>query len=539
MPTPLESDPKQRVKRLLVPSTGWLLWSVALAAMWDRRILSRAISADGDLAQHVTLGRLMLERRGLLPVDPTLYTVGSKRFIAHEWLSEVLFGALHSWLGLNGPAILVTLLVATALLVLWHELEAQGPAMWTQVATLGCVLLLVQTHFLIRPHVFTWLLALVWQHWLTRWLDGRYTLRQLLSRAVPTMVLWCNLHGGFILGFLLLGVAGLWLVLRALTDSQERRAGAWAMIRSLAVASVVVLLASGINPFGFSLHRHVVGFFVLSPVLAGITEFQSPDFRSPSNAPLLLWIVLSFSLAASCRGEGRLRDRLLQLVLLSMTLQSQRNAVLFGLLTAPTVSRDLDEWTAAVAEGDGALARVMRRLRASSERLAEQDRRHDGRIWALLALGLPLYHGLFDPGYVEFSPKLQPIGAVAHIQQHPSRFRGRMLNAYGWGGYLAYALYPEHRCFINGLNDYYGPKLLEDHLQVVKVGVRFREVLRRYGIEWLVVERSSKLAHVLPLLSDWRLDYRDAVSVIYVRNTGSSAGGSPATTAVALRRPGR
>jgi hypothetical protein len=172
------------------------------------------------------------------------------------------------------------------------------------------------------------------------------------------------------------------------------------------------------------------------------------------------------------------------------------------------------------------LARVMRAVQASSARLAEQNRKHDGRLWALVALSLPLYRGIFDPGYVEFSPKLQPIGAVAYIRQHPSRFSGRMLNAYGWGGYIAFALYPKHRCFINGLNDYYGPKLLKDDLEVVLVGKEFREVLARYGIEWIVIEAESKLARVLPLLSDWRLDYRDAVSVIYVRNTGAAAGGS-------------
>jgi hypothetical protein len=534
-----ESGLSQRLERLLVPSVGCLLWCTALVAMWDRRILSRAISADGDLAQHVTLGRLMLERRALLPTDPTLYTVGSTKFIAHEWLSELLFGALYSWLGLNGPAILATVLIATVLVVLWRELQAQGPAVWTQLGVFACVLLLVQTHFLIRPHVATWLLALIWQHWLTQWLQGRYTLRQLLTRAVPTMVLWCNLHGGFILGFLLLAMAGLWLVLKALTESKQRRAGTLAMLKSLALGSLVVLLASGINPFGFSLHWHVIGFFVLSPILAGIVEFQSPNFRDPSNVPLLGWIVLSFSLAASCRGEGRLRERLLQLVLLAMTLQSQRNAVLFGLLTAPTVSRDLDEWTAAMAEREGALARVMRSLRASSGRLAEQNRQHDGRLWALLALGLPFYHGAFDPGYVEFSPKVQPVGAVAHIKQHPSRFSGRMLNAYGWGGYLAFRLYPEHRCFINGLNDYYGPKLLDDHLKIVRVGDRFRDVLARYGVDWIVVERDSRLAHVLPLLSDWRLDYRDAVAVIYVRTPGTSAGASSARDGIARRRAGR
>ena len=59
------------------------------------------------------------------------------------------------------------------------------------------------SHWLARPHVFSMPLTLIWYYLLDRFqYDGKPTLIYL-----PTiMLLWVNLHGGFILGIVLLSI---------------------------------------------------------------------------------------------------------------------------------------------------------------------------------------------------------------------------------------------------------------------------------------------------------------------------------------------
>ncbi|HZB97033.1 MAG TPA: hypothetical protein VE219_00390, partial [Candidatus Sulfotelmatobacter sp.] len=52
---------------------------------------------DPDFWWHLRAGQLILERHALLGNDPFTYTVpASRTWTMHEWLTEVMFAALHS-----------------------------------------------------------------------------------------------------------------------------------------------------------------------------------------------------------------------------------------------------------------------------------------------------------------------------------------------------------------------------------------------------------------------------------------------------------
>ena len=63
-------------------------------------------------------------------------------------------------------------------------------------------------HFLTRPHVLSWLFVLAW-FWILDSTEPRYSSGSCLDRrwlwVLPvSMVFWANVHGGFLLGFVLL-----------------------------------------------------------------------------------------------------------------------------------------------------------------------------------------------------------------------------------------------------------------------------------------------------------------------------------------------
>jgi hypothetical protein len=71
-----------------------------------------------------------------------------------------------------------------------------------------------QVHMLARPHVLSWLLTLLWVENLCRFEDGE---RWALLWLPPLMLLWVNLHAGFILGLGLLGIFAVGRIWSALT----------------------------------------------------------------------------------------------------------------------------------------------------------------------------------------------------------------------------------------------------------------------------------------------------------------------------------
>ncbi len=512
------------MSRRWLPSVACLVWCAVMLALVSPALLPTRISGDGDFAQHLTLGRLMLEARAVLKVDPTLYSVGPLPWFGHEWLSELLFAAVSARFGLMGPVLLVSALVASACALMQRDAEERANSVWIGLLVFGLATPLLVAHLWIRPHLVTWPLAVLWQRRLLQWQDGKMSFTRWLVLGVPLMVLWCNLHGGFLLAFVLIAIQAAALVPELVALPREQRRPVLRQCGQLGLGAGCMLLASGLNPFGFALHTHLVEHLSRSALLHKVNEFKSPDFYMIESKPLLIWILLSFALSAFDVGRALprlarvpLRERLLQLALLAMTLGAQRNAALYALLSAPTLARDLSRVLLAGEAAPGVWGRLARKVSASSRRLAALDQRHDGRVWAIVTFLSLLVAAPGQSEKLEFSPKLQPVQAVRYIGEHAELLRGRMFNSYAWGGYLAYALYPRQRCFVSGMADYYGSKLFFDYRAVAYLESNWASVLDQYRIDWILFEADSSLARLLAFHPAWRLLYRDSLAVIYVR----------------------
>jgi hypothetical protein len=512
-----------RFAKLLVPSIATLVWCAVLLSNQAPKLIGRRLSGDGDFAQHLTLGRLMLEQRAILKVDPTLYTVGPLPWYGHEWLTEVAFAFTEAQLGLSGPVLLVSALIASACALTLREAEDQTEAAWPALLAFGFAAPLLVAHLFIRPHVVSWFFAVLWQRRLNLWARGVIDWRRWLLFALPLMVLWCNLHGGFLLAFVLLALEGAALACSVAFGSAEARAPALRRAAQLGLGALLVLAVSGLNPFGFGLHWHLFEHLSRAELLHHVNEFKSPDFFVVDNKPLLVWIVLSFALAAASHGGAEagqqrpLHARLLQLALLWMTLSSQRSGPFFALLTAPIVAQDLAAVLRSATRAPGAWGRIARAVSESSTRLAVQDRPRDGRLWGLVLFAILLMRAPSASAELAFSPETQPIAAVRYLREHAATFRGHVFNSYAWGGYLAYELYPAQRCFISGMADYYGSELFFEYRAVANLQRGWEQVLAKYQVEYILFESNSSLASALSMHPGWREIYRDELAVIFLR----------------------
>ena len=218
----------------LVPlAAGVVLYGVILFA--GNRLLN-----DPDSYWHLVVGRWIVAHRAFPTADPFSFTMSGHHWIAKEWLSQILYAGAHALAGWAGMAIIAAAAIALAFVFLTRFLtEELAPLPALGLAAVAFVIL--APHALARPHALALPVMVAFVGGLVRAVDRN---RLPSWWLLPLMVLWANLHGGFTLGILLTGAAGLDAIVEA--DSGRRLTVA---LRWIGFAAAV-LLAACVTPYG-------------------------------------------------------------------------------------------------------------------------------------------------------------------------------------------------------------------------------------------------------------------------------------------------
>jgi hypothetical protein len=458
---------------------------------------------DPDFWWHLRTGQLIADTGSIPKADPFSFTAAGSRWIAHEWLSDLLIYKTESAVGYWGNVILFSALALAAILIMHRLLLRMGvsPRVALGLAVLGGTISL--PYWTVRPQAFSWLFAAIFLYTLyLRRTDPRTKLWHL----PPLMLLWANLHAGYVIGLLLLG---LWLAATAAEQVLWRERHD---LRGPALVFIACFAATAVNPNGLALLTYPLTY--LAPGNASqtfITEWQSPNFHSPVHWPLAIGIV---ALAlVGLRTQGRNLFGLgLAVVFTLMALLSSRHQPLFALVFMAVMGDALrQQWR--WARHEDAARPVPRGPLALN--------------WSILAVVILTLALL-----VERSPSLQlksaplttgtldyPVAGAEFIRDnYPD---ARVFNSYWWGGYLINELYPEQRVFIDGRPDMYGDAFVKQYIQVVRLEPGWRDVLTEYDVDLVITENDSPLAAVLVEAGDWSLAFSGPVEAVFVRADGA------------------
>src|SRR6202795_3114572 len=332
--------------RWLMPSVSDLLF-MALLGLLVFTNLSVRLLGDAGIGWHIRTGQLILATHSIPRVDPFSSTMAGHPWFAWEWLYDVFIGWLDSVAGLNGVVFLTAAIIALTFSGSFRLLLRRGANF---LVALGLVLLAASAamiHFLARPHVVSWLFAVLWFWFLEssqKKQPGSFAeARQgWLLWLIPLLTLvWVNAHGGFLLGFALLGIywlSAVWDYFRLKDDRLEDvvekiRAGKRA--RKLALIGVLSALATLVNPYGWRLHVHIYRYLSNRFLMDHIDEFQSPNFHGVAQkcfAVLLMLTLIALALKSRAPSEIRLREALVALFAVYSGLYASRNIPVSSLL---------------------------------------------------------------------------------------------------------------------------------------------------------------------------------------------------------------
>jgi hypothetical protein len=154
-------------------------------------------------------------------------------------------------------------------------------------------------------------------------------------------------------------------------------------------------------------------------------------------------------------------------------------------------------------------------FRARSLNLATVESRVRGYFWPVIGVALVIVLAMVGVVRFEFDRQKFPVAAVEFLKKEP--LWGNMFNDDEIGDYMIYAAWPQYRVFMDGRSDMYGAKIGSEYLTVTRVFSGWQDVLKKYEVEWIIVNTGSTLATVLEDQSDWHLTYYDSVASVFVK----------------------
>jgi hypothetical protein len=460
----------------------------------------RMLNIDSDLGRHLTLGNYILNQHKIPLTDILSHTKSGESRPPYEWLSQFLFALAYRLLGLDGVALLVSLVLAIAFTFVYADaIRRSGlPILALMIAILSTGASSV--HWLPRPHIFTFFMLAIWLESLERLRMGK---RIPLWQFPVIMLVWANLHGGFVFGFLawVAYLAGL------IIERFLKNASATAEIKkNLIVVGPMSLAASIVTPSGWGNWRGVLSnssIYILNRTI----ETMSPGFHQKGFWPYFLLVLLCIAVPLLSKNRPATSHIFLLMGFSALGFVMARNIPLFALTATPI------------------LAMESRKLLDHSQswlkiemRIIEIERTICGRIWPVVgALAIMFLFSVHFARTKEtlshFNASLFPVSAADWLSENPQS--GNMFNEFNWGGYLLFRLWPGQRVFLDSQTDFYGEELVRAYEEILSARGDWEEALAKYDVGWAIIRPTSDLGLTLRKEENWEILYEDNVAVIF------------------------
>ncbi len=259
---------------------GVVLFTAFVAGAW----VAGAALHDPDTCWLLGLGRWMFEHGAIPDIDPFSWTFAAEEargrsFILYQWLTELIFYLSTRTGGLLTLLMLTAVTVVTAFISLpiGYVVKREAPFL-AGIAVVFVGLLAGSFHFLCRPEIFSYLFTAIFLQVLHYARVAAAMENQKIFRIAfiltPLMVLWANLHTGFVTGISAIGGCLLGAILGRLFLRENGNAlNNKPLIVELSLALFGTVLATLVTPYGLRLWAYIPDLFG-SPINKYIVELR-------------------------------------------------------------------------------------------------------------------------------------------------------------------------------------------------------------------------------------------------------------------------
>lgn len=475
--------------------------------------LSGSGITDPDYYWHVAYGEWIL-RQGTLPTtDLWSWTFAGHEYRLTQWLGEVFMGLANQAAGTLGTsalaALLVTLAIAASYRAARHCLDNRLAAL---AVAIGCNAMLVS--LACRPHQFTHLgLALL------TWIVAAYQAgnRRALWGLPPLFAAWVNFHGGYAFGLFYLGAVAACLAAESYMQRDIARIRHFVM--PLVGFSVLALLATLLNPYGWGAWRYAVEIASLQSSSAGIVEeWAATSVKTEVGLNYFAVTASMFACMALSSKRPPVSNVLLALVLVAIGWSAVRLSLMATVLMVPLLAAALRGTAFYSLAFDGA------------------SRRYDRTVGLGTALAIVVGTAAASTGIAMVDKTTErhvaakmPVAEGQFIEAH-ALGGGKVLNPPEIGGYLI----RKHglRVSLDTRLDLYGDRALFEWLFASRGADGWRDYIARHDPDLVIIGNPATLRSLLTESGLYRPVFEGPSYTVLVRQNDF-----PALPTVALTPP--
>ncbi|HCR42303.1 TPA: hypothetical protein DIV45_03035 [Patescibacteria group bacterium] len=463
---------------------------------------------DPDFGWHLRSGIDLLKNWSVPKLDIYSYTLPDWPWVNHEWLSDGLMALIYQWLGPLVLGLLFSGLIAGTFLLAasLSKVELRYKIIAALIGLLAALPILG-----VRMQMITLLLMST-----VLWLLTRYQQKQLTHLWYLPLIflLWANLHGGFLIGFVILAI---WWLMETIKYTTATIWPKWykkmritettltfPQIKHLLTVGLLSGLITLINPYGWGLHYDFYKLFTNPFAINNISEWQSVSLAQPMAYDFAIYLVVLMILLILTYRKIEPTRWALWIALLGLSFLYWRNMPFFMIASLGFLAETIQKYTHLAWDaftrhrwlliGFCALIAILisQRILDNSQALNIDEQLRQSRYY--------------------------PVDAINWAKTHPDKIGTKMFNEYGWGGFLIWR-FPEQKVFIDGRMPYWqmGDKFVfADTQYATSAGAGAIGLLEvRYGVDWIMVLAGRPLDWALSGQSDWEKVYNDNISVIY------------------------
>lgn len=444
-----------------------------------------------DLGWHLAAGDLIRERGSIPFQDPWAFTLDDKQWYNLSWLWDVIASVLFQHTGFGGLTLFVVACGAVIVGYLTSICMRSGASALAVCIPVFSASVLYpsfvtapSSYLAASPNTATMLFSVIFYG------ECLKKTRRFLLPAM--MALWVNLHGGFVLGFLIIGVFGGASLLRR----------DWENFKIYGVTGVACLAAILINPLGWHIYDGVaatVGHFVQAYITEWLPYFE--NFMVPGSVPgfiyILIFVALELRYARSSRAP--LESRLMAWLFLGLGFYQFRYMSFFFLFSTVPLALHIDRL----------LPRWLNDFEVQKSLLA---------AGIVGACALPLTFMRMEP---ELGlPQMLSEQDARYLQTHFPH--ARILNHWNVGGFLIFYTRGSVPVFVDGrAATAYPDALLHDYFKLSQRAVdetAWDTVLAKYRIDAVLwIKAHDELKRFLVDKRGWKEEYTGAYQSLYVK----------------------
>jgi hypothetical protein len=338
------------------------------------------------------------------------------------------------------------------------------------------------------------------------------------------MVIWANVHGGYFIGLVLIGIIWTTELIQVFLSKTSGQVFPW-HFRELSVILLATIAASLLTPYTYELWLYPFQVMSMDAAKDFITEWQPPDFHKLFYQAYLAAIMIYGATLIYSSRKPDLTESVLSAAFIFLGFLAIRNIPLTVIVIIPlfaffaryinTARHTRVIQGISPANSEGAISFE------PGANLEIDPVKNQSSIagWVLFllcvitAFVIHIYVKQQDPES-QLSTTL-PVAAVEFIKKN--KITGRMFNNYNYGGFLIYQFYPDQKVFIDGRADMYGDEFIREYIKIYNGAENWKPLFDKYSIDYALVGKHAPIYQLLQLSGGFAVVYQDKNHVLLIR----------------------